>query len=193
LGECSLGAIDVLLVCTGNICRSPMAEALLRDRLARRGVPAHVHSCGLLDEGVPASAHGVDVLRARNLDLADHRSRTLTADLVDGTDLLLGMARVHVREAVVLRPQVWPRAFTLKELVRRGEEVGPRAAGQPLAEYLQKVHAGRSHADLLGDSTEDDVFDPIGSSRSVYEKTANELADLTDRLVALLFGSEPTP
>ena len=170
-----------------------MAEALLRDRLVRRGVPSRVHSCGLLDEGAPASAHGVDVLRARNLDLADHRSRTLTADLVDGTDLLLGMARVHVREAVVLRPQVWPRAFTLKELVRRGEDVGARAPGQPLEEWLLKAHAGRTHADLLGEDPADDIHDPIGSSRAQYEKTATELENLTDRLVALLFGSEPNP
>jgi protein-tyrosine phosphatase len=193
LGECSLGSIDVLLVCTGNICRSPMAEALLRDRLARRGVPSHVHSCGLLDEGQPASAHGVDVLRERQLDLSGHRSRTMTRELVTGADLLLGMARLHVREAVVLAPEVWPRSFTLKELVRRGEDVGARPPGQSVEEWLQKAHAGRSHADLLGDATEDDVFDPVGSSRAVYERTASELADLTDRLVALLFGSEPTP
>jgi protein-tyrosine phosphatase len=169
-----------------------MAEALLRDRLARRGVPAHIHSAGLLDGGVPASAHGVDVLRSRNLDLADHRSRTLSPDLVEGTDLLLGMARVHIREAVVLRPEVWPKAFTLKELVRRGEDIGARAAGQPLEEWLLKAHAGRTHAGLLGEDPADDIFDPIGSSRAQYEKTAAELEDLIDRLVALLFDRNPT-
>ena len=179
-----------------------MAEALLRDRLARRGVPSepaglagggvHVHSAGLLDDGVPASSHGVDVLRSRNLDLADHRSRTLSPDLVEGTDLLLGMARLHVREAVVMAPQVWPKAFTLKELVRRGEDIGPRPAGQSLDEWLLKAHAGRTHAGLLGDDAADDIFDPIGSSRAQYEKTAAELEDLIDRLVALLFDRNPT-
>jgi protein-tyrosine phosphatase len=170
-----------------------MAEALLRDRLARRGIPARVHSAGLIEGGRPASAHGVDVLRSRSLDLADHRSRTLTPDLVEGADLLLGMARHHVREAVVLRPQVWPRSFTLKELVRRGEDVGARAAGQSLEEWLLKAHAGRTHTDLLGDDPNDDIFDPIGSSRAVYERTADEITDLIDRLVALLFDRNPTP
>ena len=170
-----------------------MAEALLRDRLGRRGVPARVHSAGLLDGGAPASAHGIDVLRARNLDLAEHRSRTLTSDLVEGADLLLGMARLHVREAVVLRPSVWPKAFTLKELVRRGEDLGARPPGQSVEEWLLKAHAGRTHTDLLGESRDDDIFDPIGSSRGQYEKTAAEIEDLTDRLVSLLFDRNPQP
>ena len=168
-----------------------MAEGLLRDRLAKRGVPATVHSCGLLDDGQRASAHGVDVLRSRGIDLSGHRSRTIDAGLVDGTDLLLGMARLHVREAVVLRPQAWPRAFTLKELVRRGEEIGARPAGQSIDEWLQKAHAGRAHTDLLGENGDDDIFDPIGSSRAQYERTAGEITDLVDRLVALLFDRSP--
>ena len=168
-----------------------MAEALLRDRLARRGVPANVHSAGLIEGGAPASAHGVDVLRSRNLDLADHRSRTLTPALVEGADLLLGMARLHVREAVVLRPHVWPKAFTLKELVRRGDDIGHRPPGQSVEEWLLKAHAGRTHTDLLGEHPDDDIFDPIGSSRGQYEKTAAEIEALTDRLVALLFDRNP--
>ena len=170
-----------------------MAEGFLRDRLARRGVPAHVHSAGLLDAGQPASRHGIDVLRQRGVDLAAHRSTTIDPDLVGGTDLLLGMARLHVRESVVLRPEVWPRAFTLKEIVRRGERIGPRRSGQSVAEWLAAAHAGRSHTDLLGDAPDDDIFDPIGSSRPVYERTAAEIEDLTDRLVALLFGQESAP
>jgi protein-tyrosine-phosphatase len=170
-----------------------MAEGLLRDRLARRGVDATVHSAGLLDDGQPASANGVDVLRSRGVDLSGHRSRRMTNDHIADADLILGMARLHVREAVVLRPEVWPRAFTLKELVRRGEQIGPRAAGQPLPDWLAAAHVGRSHSDLLGEAGDDDIFDPIGSSRSVYEKTASEIEDLTDRLVALLFGQEPHP
>ena len=169
-----------------------MAEGLLRDRLAKRGVPSNVHSCGLLDDGQPASANGVDVLRSRGIDLSGHRSTTLTPSLVEAADLLLGMARLHVREAVVLRPQVWPKAFTLKELVRRGEDIGGRAAGQSVEEWLSKAHAGRAHTDLLGEADDDDIFDPIGSSRSVYEKTAAEIQDLIDRLVALLFGQDTT-
>jgi protein-tyrosine phosphatase len=168
-----------------------MAEALLRDRLARRGAAANVYSAGLLDAGRPASAHGIDVLRQRGLDLTGHRSRTFTAEALDRADLVVGMARLHVREAVAAAPGAWRKTFTLKELVRRGEDIGPRAHGQPLEEWLLKAHAGRIPADLLGESDDDDIFDPIGSTRQVYEATANEIEDLVDRLVNLL--EEPTP
>ncbi|HET9442384.1 MAG TPA: hypothetical protein VFO65_03615, partial [Acidimicrobiales bacterium] len=82
---------------------------------------------------------------------------------------------------------------TLKELVRRGEAVGARSAGQPLAEWLAKAHAGRAKPDLLGESPDDDVDDPIGGPRWRYERTAGELEALVDRLVALLFPEEPQP
>lgn len=167
-----------------------MAEALLRDRLVRRGVPAEVHSAGLLDSGEPASAYGVEVMRARGVDIGAHHSTTMAPEALVAADLILGMARLHVREAVVLRPEIWRKSFTLKELVRRGEEIGTRAAGQPLDEWLLKAHAGRVHTDLLGDAEADDIFDPIGSSRAVYEAAATEIGDLIDRLVVLLYANE---
>lgn len=170
-----------------------MAEALLRDRLARRGVPARVHSAGLLRGGEPASRFATEVLRNRGVDLTSHLSTMLAPSPLAGVDLLLGMARIHVREAVVLDPRVWPRAFTLKEIVRRGEDIGHRAPGQSLDEWLSKAHAGRSHSDLLGESADDDIFDPIGSTRPVYERAAAEIESLVDRLVGLLFAAAGPP
>ena len=180
-----VGCIDVLFLCTGNICRSPMAEALLRHRLGERGVDAHVHSAGLRLVGEPASANGVDVLAERGLDISAHRSRIFDREMLQHTDLVVGMAREHLREAILAVPDVWPRAFTLKELVRRGERMGPRAPGESLDAWLARAHAGRVRGDLLGSSDDDDVADPIGSGRSSYERTADELTDLTDRLVDL--------
>ena len=147
----------------------------------------HVGSAGLRLVGEPASANGVDVLSARGLDLSAHRSRILDSELLEGTDLALAMAREHLREAVLARPDIWPRAFTLKELVRRGEMIGPRAPGESIDAWLSRAHSGRNRTDLLGSSSEDDVEDPIGLQRSAYEKTADELSDLVDRLVDLLW------
>ena len=124
----------------------------------------------------------------RGLDTSGHRSRRLRPDLVAGADIVIGMARVHVREAVALVPDALGRAFTLKEIVRRGEERGGRAPGEPLEAWLARLSAGRRTADLLGDSDADDVADPIGGPRRSYERTADELDDLTARLARLLGG-----
>jgi protein-tyrosine phosphatase len=177
--------IDVLFLCTGNICRSPMAEALLRHQLAERSVDAHVHSAGLRLVGEPASANGVDVMADRGLDMTSHRSRIVNRELLEEADLVLAMAREHLREAVVALPDVWARAFTLKELVRRGETIGARAPGESLEAWLARAHSGRNRTDLMGSSDDDDVADPIGSGRSSYERTAAELGALVDRLLTL--------
>ena len=59
------------------------------------------------------------VLAGRGLDISSHRSRTMSRQLLAEADLVVGMAREHVREAVLAVPDLWARAFTLKELVRR--------------------------------------------------------------------------
>jgi protein-tyrosine phosphatase len=164
-----------------------MAEALLRHRLEGRRVDVHVGSAGLRLVGEPASANGVDVLAERGIDLRAHRSRIVDRQLLEGTDLALAMSREHLREAVLALPDIWPRAFTLKELVRRGSLIGIRAPGESIDGWVARAHAGRNRADLLGASSTDDIDDPIGLGRSDYERTADEISDLVDHLVDLLW------
>ena len=170
-----------------------MAEVLLRHRFADLGLEAQVASAGLLQSGQPASAHGVDILSGRGLDMTAHRSRSMSREILSSAHLILGMAREHVREAVVLDPALWHRTFTLKELVRRGEAVGPRQASESLADWLERVGQGRRIAELTGSSPADDVADPIGGPRSAYERMAAELDDLIGRLVAVAFAGALTP
>ena len=166
-----------------------MAEGLLRHKLALAGVDARVSSAGMFeDDGRAPSEDGVTVMAARGIDTSGHLSRHMTREMVTEADLVIGMARDHVREAVLLSPDIWTRTYTLKELVRRGTDVGPRAADQPLDEWLAKVHAGRTRNDLLGSSEADDVADPIGQPIAVYERTAEELDHLTTRLTGLIRG-----
>ena len=164
-----------------------MAEALLRAALGERAVDASVSSAGLFRGGVPASPGSIRAMARRGLDLDGHRSRTVTEALLEGADLVLGMARLHIREAVVAVPDVWPRAFTLKELVRRGSAAGPRTPGQPLEAWLATLHEGRRRGDLIGDDPEDDVADPVGGPERLYLATAEELEALVARLVDLTF------
>lgn len=182
-----LGGLRVLTVCTANMCRSPMAAALLEARLRREGLAgATVSSCGLLPGGAPAAPEATEALRRRGLDLEGHQSRQLAPELVEEADLVLALTREHLREVVVLRPAAFARTFTLRELVRRGERVGPRRAGQDLVDWLAEVGAGRRPQDLLGSSEEDDVADPVGGPLSGFVRTAEELDGLAARLVALL-------
>jgi len=167
-----------------------MAEALLRARLGTAGVDAVVQSAGDLHAGVPAASGAVRAMRARGLDLSSHRSRSLTGDLLDRADVVIAMARRHVRSAVSLRPGAWPRAFTLKELVRRGSGIGPRKPGESFDDWLGRIHAGRERRALLGDDPRDDIADPIGGPDRLYEATAVELGQLVDDLVSLAFPKE---
>ena len=167
-----------------------MAEALLRHRLELAGLGAEVsvRSAGVLDTGRPAAWQAVDALAPRRLSLDDHRSTRLTPQLVEGSDLVLGMAREHVRAAVVADPEAWLRTFTLKELVRLGAVVGRRHSGQPVGEWLAKAGAGRDRADLAGESPGDDVPDPVGSDLAVFAGLVEELDGLLATLTELVWG-----
>lgn len=87
----------ILLVCTGNICRSPLAAALLERALAERGSEGlAVSSAGTgAWDGAPASEGAYLVALERGLDLSSHRARLLTRELVEQADLVLTMARHH--------------------------------------------------------------------------------------------------
>jgi protein-tyrosine phosphatase len=168
-----------------------MAEALLSARLASLGAPVLVCSAGTAALDAPPPAAATAALAARGHDITGHRGRTVQGADLAAADLILGMAREHVRHAVVLLPGAWPRAFTLRELVRRGQQIGPRLPGQPLADWLTRAGYGRDHRDIVGSSTEDDVADPIGGPAEGYEITADLLDQLTGELAGLCWGSTP--
>lgn len=165
-----------------------MAEGLLRTALAEAGIRASVGSAGLLPGGSWATDLAIEVMAERGVDIAGHRSRTLDPRIVPPVPLVIGMTRHHVREACVTYGASIHRTFTLKELVRRGEQVGPRAAGETVSGWLVRVGAGRQASDLVGDDEDDDVVDPAGRPRAAYLRTVAELDDLVTRLVRLLVG-----
>jgi protein-tyrosine phosphatase len=156
-----------------------MAEALLRRRLPN----LEVTSAGSLEAGYPASGGSVRAMVNRRIDLLDHRSRQLDPAAIEGVDLVITMARSHLREVVAAVPAAFGRTFTLRELARRGEAVGPAAS---FTGWLALVGEGRQMADLLADDPNDDVADPIGGPDSDYERTAVQLEDLVERLARLL-------
>ena len=169
-----------------------MAEALLADELDRRGVAATVHSAGLLDDGRPASPHSTSLMADRDLDISTHASRAVTAAMLERADLIIGMERRHVREAAVLVPGSWSRAFTLRELARRALDAGPRPPEVEVADWLATLVEQRTTAEHLGESSSDDVADPYGRNLRTYRKCADELDGLIGVVVDHLWpAAEP--
>ena len=89
--------MNILCVCTGNICRSPMMEYLLRQELEKQGITDVTVSGAGIDtmDGIPASDHAVTVMKEIGLDITAHRSRQLTKEIADGTDLCVVMTPEH--------------------------------------------------------------------------------------------------
>lgn len=166
-----------------------MAAVLLEQRLRARGVAdLQVGSAGVLRDGEPASPHSVSAMHRRGLNLATHRSRRLQPAFVADADLVVGMEREQVREAILCAPEAWSRCFTLKELVRRADAVRPRRPDEPLRAWLERVHLGRERSMLVGFDAADGVADPYGGSLDDFERTAVELEGLLDRVVTLGWG-----
>jgi protein-tyrosine phosphatase len=170
-----------------------MAEGLLRNLSKGAGVDAQIRSAGLLPGGAPPTPEAIAVMADQATDIAGHVSRALDAEAARSASLVIGMTRHHVREAVVTYGSDIERTFTLKELVRRGEEVGPRHPDETLVAWLARVGSGRRTVDLMGDDEGDDIADPVGRPRSVYEATARELETLLRQLVVLLVGGPRRP
>jgi len=109
----------VLVVCTGNICRSPMVQALIRRELAERGLTEEVHvdSAGtyaLVDH--PASAGSVNAMAQRSLDITNHRAQQLDASMVAAADVILVMEEQHRRTIFVSWPRALMKTLLLSEL-----------------------------------------------------------------------------
>ncbi len=175
---------SILVVCTANQCRSPMAEAILRRRLPAAEITS---AAAVGRSGVPASGGAVRSMANLGLDITAHRSRAVDDTEIATADLVLAMARMHVREIVVRVPSALPKTFTLKELVRLAERTGPRPPDVTLASWLAGLWPGRRSSDLLGEDVADDVADPIGQRQGRYDACALELDGLLDRLCRLVF------
>lgn len=155
----------LLFVCTGNICRSPMAEGLFRHLTAKMGGRYRALSAGVgAIDGMPPSAHAVQALRALGIDIAHQRSQALTADLVRQADLILGMTHGHTNAVMLMYPGAAEKTFLLREF------------------------------DDGLEAHEKDIADPIGGSLDVYLRCRDEIEQgIFSMLKHLEHQADPTP
>jgi protein-tyrosine-phosphatase len=128
---------SILIVCTANICRSPMAEALLHRKLEEEQVPGSwsVSSAGTwAAEGYPTSENGVRVMAERGLDTSQHRSRLVTEEMMRGADLVLTMTASHAESLRSEFPEYGYKVHRLTEMAAMPYDVADPYGGA-LAEY----------------------------------------------------------
>lgn len=178
--------LTILTVCTGNICRSPLAEVLLRAELEPLGV--RVHSAGthaLVGHGMPEPALELAAQEGADPEVAAaHQARYLVEPLLADADLILTMAREHRSHVVKMMPNRLRRTFTVREFARLASTLSSedaRAAADAaggsshdrFAAVLRAVNDQRGLTPSSGD--DDDVIDPYRRSRETYARSAAEL------------------
>jgi protein-tyrosine phosphatase len=180
--------LGILVVCTGNVCRSPLGEFLLRDAL--RDVPVSVSSRGtraLRDR--PPTRETVDLASSLGIpavSISQHRGRQLReADLADA-DLVIAMAREHRREVVELSPAHVRTTFLLREIARLAGAVpdaelvaAANAAGRGsrtrLRALLDRVAAVRGELPPPASPGDADVIDPYRRSEATYRESGAQI------------------
>ena len=162
-----MGIKRIVFVCTGNSCRSVMAQAVMRHTLAQRGLGSIVvESAGVLAvNGMGATRETQTVLRAAGLDGSRHHARALSSDMIEAADLLLVMEPFHAQQ-----------------ILRRA----PSAAG--------KVHLLKTYG-LTNDPSiaNPQIPDPIGKPLEVYEVCFNEIREAVERVAEALCEHGPHP
>jgi protein-tyrosine phosphatase len=181
-----VAGVDVLFVCTGNQCRSPMAAALLRAGLEGHDATLRVESAGLVSEGTPPPREVVDVMWAVGVDLSGHRSRLATPQMIGAAELVVVMTRQQLVELTVMAPEGWERTYTFNQLIHRASGIGSRHQSESVRDWVRRIHAGRTRSGVLSLPLSDDIADPIGGRVKAYQRTRDQLSGLADQLAGLL-------
>lgn len=190
---------EILTVCTGNICRSPLAELLLRERLA--DLSGQIHSAGTY--GLDHAAMTEEAQRLATLNgvapeaAAAHRSRPLDESMLSSPDLILVMAHEHRRQVLEWAPARMRSTFTIRELARlaagatdaeiiaAADQAGPDPSAR-LRAAAAWIGSRRGMASPPATPESDDVVDPYRRSWETYQLSASQLVPAVDQVVRVV-------
>ena len=163
----------ILVVCTANRARSPMAELMLAATFAHDRTDVEVRSAGTrAEEGEHVTRHTLQLLEGRGIEAAAFRSQPLTAELVAWADVVLCAERAHRADVVRLVPRAHRKTFTLAQSARllAVADVPRGASAAQLADALASARG------VVPQSTDDDIADPAGGTTTDYERAADRIA-----------------
>ena len=153
----------ILFVCTGNICRSPMAEGFFRELMKERG-EYEALSAGLAAlDGQPPSAHAVTAMAELGLDISAQRSAQVTPELVDAVDYIFGVTFGHVENLVRCFPLAREKMFLLRE-------------------FVEELPMERK-----------DIADPIGGDLGVYQTCRNQIKQGVESIIPFIEQQTTAP
>ncbi|MDX2852117.1 protein-tyrosine-phosphatase [Actinacidiphila glaucinigra] len=187
----------ILHVCTGNVCRSPMAERLTRHELTLRlgdgAAGIIVESAGTWGhEGAPMEAHAATVLAEYSADPVGFLGRELLDDHVIDADLVLTATRDHRAQVISMGHAAGLRTFTLKEFTRLVKAIDP--ATLPEGSVTERARSlVRAAAALRGwllapTADADEVYDPYGAPLTFFRSIGEEIHDALDPVLTALTG-----
>lgn len=143
--------MNILFVCTGNTCRSSMAEGLFKDMVKNVNENIIVSSAGIsVFEGESANEKAIKVLKLRNIDISSHKARQLDIDIINSSDLILTMTKSHKDIIIYSAPEAKHKVYTLKE-------------------YARIINDEEINGNNL------DIADPYGMDYNVYELSMKEI------------------
>ena len=144
---------NIMFICTGNICRSAMAEYMLKKKVQEENLPIKVYSCGTYAEnGDRPTEEAIETMKEYGIDITSHRAINIYNSDIEDMDIILCATANHKRVVLDLYPNLLGKVFTMKE-------------------YVGDTEYGI------------DISDPWGYGLFVYRKCATELNNVIEKIV----------
>jgi protein-tyrosine phosphatase len=190
------GPLRVLFVCTGNICRSAIAEQAFRARYSGDDIEFTSAGVGaLVGRGMPEQA--AEISRQLGGAPGEHVARQITKEMIADSDLVIALSREHRSEIVRTHPRSNRYTFTLREFARVLESYAGDAQAAPIPRTASAavnvlrgaipiIASQRGFAEQPSSPEDDDVIDPYRRDQEIYDRSGREISDAVDRIAGVI-------